>query len=101
MEIVVADTGCGISSAKLEGIFREFEQVESSMPRSGENQGLGEHHPNGVVVSLDLPLFRSRPRGGRSNCRATRWTTSSRLEASARLPILVFDSLCSSRCFLF
>ncbi|KEP47962.1 putative phytochrome-like histidine kinase [Rhizoctonia solani 123E] len=39
VEIVVADTGCGISSAKLESIFREFEQVESS--RSGESQGLG------------------------------------------------------------
>ncbi|KAH7336765.1 hypothetical protein B0J17DRAFT_718687 [Rhizoctonia solani] len=41
VEIVVADTGCGISSAKLESIFREFEQVESSIPRSGESQGLG------------------------------------------------------------
>ncbi|QRV77842.1 protein-histidine kinase [Ceratobasidium sp. AG-Ba] len=41
VEIVVADTGCGISSTKLESIFREFEQVESSIPRSGEAQGLG------------------------------------------------------------
>lgn len=41
VEIVVADTGRGISSAKLESIFREFEQVESSIPRSGESQGLG------------------------------------------------------------
>ncbi|CAE6456623.1 unnamed protein product, partial [Rhizoctonia solani] len=41
VEIVVADTGCGISSVKLESIFREFEQVESSIPRSGESQGLG------------------------------------------------------------
>ncbi|KAG8767835.1 Light-sensor Protein kinase [Ceratobasidium sp. 428] len=41
VEIVVADTGCGISTTKLESIFREFEQVESSMPRSGESQGLG------------------------------------------------------------
>ncbi|CAE6351543.1 unnamed protein product [Rhizoctonia solani] len=41
VEIVVADTGCGISSAKLESIFREFEQVESSISRSGESQGLG------------------------------------------------------------
>ncbi|KAG8696703.1 Light-sensor Protein kinase [Ceratobasidium sp. 394] len=41
VEIVVADTGCGILSVKLESIFREFEQVESSIPRSGESQGLG------------------------------------------------------------
>ncbi|KAF8895314.1 hypothetical protein BD779DRAFT_1498791 [Infundibulicybe gibba] len=43
VEIVVADTGCGIAPAKLENIFREFEQVESSGPKaSGEaSVGLG------------------------------------------------------------
>ena len=40
VEIVVADTGCGISPEKLESIFREFEQVESAAPRSGA-PGLG------------------------------------------------------------
>ena len=40
VEIVVADTGCGISPAKLESIFREFEQVESATPRAA-TPGLG------------------------------------------------------------
>lgn len=41
VEIVVADTGCGIASDKLESIFREFEQVESSEPKNGNVTGLG------------------------------------------------------------
>lgn len=40
VEIVVADTGCGISPAKLESIFREFEQVETAAPRTA-TPGLG------------------------------------------------------------
>lgn len=40
VEIVVTDTGCGISPAKLESIFREFEQVESAAPRTA-TPGLG------------------------------------------------------------
>jgi hypothetical protein len=40
VEIIVADTGCGISPAKLESIFREFEQVESVAPRTA-TPGLG------------------------------------------------------------
>lgn len=40
VEIVVADTGCGISPAKLESIFREFEQVEMAAPRTA-TPGLG------------------------------------------------------------
>ncbi|KZP05210.1 Fph type histidine kinase [Athelia psychrophila] len=41
VEIVVADSGCGIPSDKLESIFREFEQVESSAPRTTSSAGLG------------------------------------------------------------
>jgi uncharacterized Zn-binding protein involved in type VI secretion len=40
VEIIVADTGCGISPAKLESIFREFEQVELAAPRTA-TPGLG------------------------------------------------------------
>jgi hypothetical protein len=40
VEIVVADTGCGISPTKLECIFREFEQVESATQRTAA-PGLG------------------------------------------------------------
>lgn len=40
VEIVVGDTGCGISPAKLESIFREFEQVELAAPRA-TSPGLG------------------------------------------------------------
>ncbi|EIN12484.1 hypothetical protein PUNSTDRAFT_118301 [Punctularia strigosozonata HHB-11173 SS5] len=41
VEIVVSDTGRGISSSKLESIFREFEQVESVQERPQEGLGLG------------------------------------------------------------
>lgn len=41
MEIVVADTGCGIPPAKLESIFREIEQVESSEPKTSAEPGVG------------------------------------------------------------
>ncbi|KDQ58691.1 hypothetical protein JAAARDRAFT_176751 [Jaapia argillacea MUCL 33604] len=40
IEIIVADTGCGMGSLKLEGIFREFERVETAAPGSNE-EGLG------------------------------------------------------------
>ena len=40
VEIVVADTGCGIPPAKLESIFREFEQVELASSRAS-TPGLG------------------------------------------------------------
>ncbi|PCH40363.1 hypothetical protein WOLCODRAFT_98767 [Wolfiporia cocos MD-104 SS10] len=40
VEIVVSDTGCGIPVEKLECIFREFEQVEST-PSKVNAQGLG------------------------------------------------------------
>ncbi|TFK40714.1 hypothetical protein BDQ12DRAFT_697388 [Crucibulum laeve] len=41
VDIVVADTGCGIPKDKLESIFREFEQVESSEPKSNADSGVG------------------------------------------------------------
>lgn len=41
VEIIVADTGCGISQEKLASIFREFEQVESSEPKSSTGSGVG------------------------------------------------------------
>lgn len=43
VEILVADSGCGIPSDKLESIFREFEQVESSQPKTGQAAGLGNY----------------------------------------------------------
>ena len=43
VEIVVADTGCGIANDKLESIFREFEQVEMDQhaQTQAQDQGLG------------------------------------------------------------
>lgn len=42
VEILVADTGCGIPQEKLESIFREFEQVESSEPKTSSAAGVGK-----------------------------------------------------------
>lgn len=41
VEIIVSDTGCGITAEKLECIFREFEQVEST-PTRPPAPGLGQ-----------------------------------------------------------
>ncbi|KAJ7134353.1 hypothetical protein C8R44DRAFT_610147 [Mycena epipterygia] len=41
VEIVVADTGCGIAPERLGSIFREFEQVESMEPRTSAGGGVG------------------------------------------------------------
>ncbi|KAG5648399.1 hypothetical protein DXG03_004973 [Asterophora parasitica] len=41
VEVVVADTGPGIPSGKLEYIFREFEQVESCEPKAAGESGVG------------------------------------------------------------
>ncbi|KAF8583339.1 hypothetical protein K439DRAFT_1653513 [Ramaria rubella] len=41
VEITVADTGCGIDEAKLENMFREFEQVESTTLNAKGLPGLG------------------------------------------------------------
>ncbi|EPQ54663.1 hypothetical protein GLOTRDRAFT_116494 [Gloeophyllum trabeum ATCC 11539] len=41
IEIIVADTGCGISSEKLNSLFREFEQVEVAAPKAPQGLGLG------------------------------------------------------------
>ncbi|KAI0775514.1 hypothetical protein BD413DRAFT_470488 [Trametes elegans] len=41
VEIVVADTGCGIPGDKLESIFREFEQVETAPRTHSPGLGLG------------------------------------------------------------
>lgn len=51
VEIVVQDTGCGIAANKLESIFREFEQVDSALPKTGNTPGLG--------TSVELFLARS------------------------------------------
>ncbi|KAK0487234.1 phytochrome-like protein [Armillaria novae-zelandiae] len=41
VEIVVADTGCGMQQEKLENIFREFEKVASSEPKPNADAGVG------------------------------------------------------------
>jgi signal transduction histidine kinase len=41
VEIVISDNGCGISRSKLESIFREFEQVESTASKTDTGPGLG------------------------------------------------------------
>lgn len=42
VEIIVADTGCGMESSKLEHIFRELEQVEPPGQKSSGEAGVGK-----------------------------------------------------------
>lgn len=60
VEIVVSDTGCGISSDKLESIFREFEQVEAMPPPPplpSQPKGLGTDGFAVVVVERKLTSY--------------------------------------------
>jgi hypothetical protein len=58
VEIVVADTGCGISSSKLESIFREFEQVESMGQAPEANEGVGMSTWMSLTnMIIDCPLI--------------------------------------------
>jgi signal transduction histidine kinase len=50
VEIIVGDTGCGIPPDKLEHIFREFEQVESSEPKASGESGVGEWCPSALML---------------------------------------------------
>lgn len=50
VEIVVADSGCGIPPDKLENIFREFEQVESSGPKNSSDSGVGKFKVIGNIM---------------------------------------------------
>lgn len=99
IEIIVGDTGCGIESGKLESIFREFEQVESTDLEHGHNSpGLGKYQIN---VSLPSILFNHICRPG-SRCRCTNSgaigrTTSGEFEARRRLAFLVLDTLYDSQ----
>lgn len=56
MEIVVADTGCGISADKLDIIFREFEQVELSEPKSGP-AGVGKSIRSDAILLCHRLMF--------------------------------------------
>jgi signal transduction histidine kinase len=51
VEIIVADTGCGIPPEKLESIFREFEQVESS-ERNNKESGVGKLTRSNKTISI-------------------------------------------------
>ena len=65
VELVVADTGCGITSDKLESIFREFEQVENAQtpppqsPTTPQSNGLGACTPT-VIDTCTHYIDRAR-----------------------------------------
>ena len=63
VEIVVTDTGCGISGTKLESIFREFEQVEALEGKADNIDGVGMSPLLPTLTSCTCILFIS-PRAG-------------------------------------
>ncbi|KAF8839543.1 hypothetical protein BDN67DRAFT_748905 [Paxillus ammoniavirescens] len=66
VEIVVSDTGCGIPNDKLESIFREFEQVESSEGNGVAGVGLGLAVVVRIVEQLQGQLRVDSQTGGGS-----------------------------------
>jgi signal transduction histidine kinase len=74
VEILVADTGCGIEEGKLEKMFREFEQVEFSEPRSNTEAGVSglTSHENGLLYLRFF--FRSWVSGCGTDSRTIRWS---------------------------
>lgn len=77
VEIIVSDTGCGIPAERLECIFREFEQVESTEQRT-PTQGLGKHrHLECLFQSLIDTIDRSRSGRGCTDRGAAWWPTPS------------------------
>lgn len=55
VEIIVTDTGCGMTSEKLESIFREFEQVEATPPPAplpSQPTGLGKEESPTFVMFI-------------------------------------------------
>lgn len=91
VEIVVADTGCGISPTKLENIYKEFEQAESSELKTGGDTGVGELCGPFSSCGGGLILDRTRawPGCGIPDCSATRWPLAGRIERRRREPIFV------------
>jgi hypothetical protein len=89
VEIIVADTGCGISSAKLESIFREFEQVESMGQAPDNNEGVGEWraparrrgHADGAAQASGSRSSRTSSSSSAGSCA---WTRKSARAAASR-----------------
>ena len=97
--IVVADTGCGMSTEKLESIFREFEQVEAPLPAAApSSKGLGSslrcHHRTPLNCSLTHPLDRLGPGCRGSYRRAARRAAARGLESRRGQSVLVLGRLC-------
>ena len=53
IEIAVTDTGCGIPASKLDTIFEEFEQVDSSASRRHDGAGLGLAITKRIVTAMN------------------------------------------------
>ena len=99
IEISVADTGCGMQSDKLEYIFREFEQVESSEQKPGGEAGVGmnsisvvsEHRltPTAPVLLTRLGSCRRR-----EDCGTAGRPTPCRIKSRRRKPVLFSHPSC-------
>lgn len=97
VEIVVTDTGCGISSAKLESIFREFEQVEALEEKKDSGEGVGLYLP----FCFNMPSVSKRLCRARARCgcpyRGTAWRpTPGRFESGRGQSILLLDTFLSA-----
>lgn len=101
LEMVVADTGCGIPTSKLQMIFREFEKVESSESRSSEETGVGEKLYRCIALGHSFtslpPILRFRLSSGSTERRTIERAVACRIRSRRRKPFHMLHTTRASR----
>jgi hypothetical protein len=101
LEMVVADTGCGIPTSKLQMIFREFEKVESSGSHSSEETGVGEKSHRCISLGhlfIRLPpILRFRLSSGSAERRTIERAVACRIRSRRRKPFHMLHTARASR----
>lgn len=94
-ETVVVDTGCGIPTSKLQTIFREFEQVESSESRGSAETSVGEKSYHWIFLRPNIHsslILRARFSSGCTERSTTKGTVARRIKSRRGKPFLVLHT---------